>query len=359
MPWRFVATSLAGANVGEILNAKNRGVGLGLRRVETCGMLLRLDNPLADSLLNGDLLVKAYDGTTLRFVGQTIGAEEVNDGTNASVQITCASPLWRLNKRFVGKGTVGYSQGTAGAQVDRGTIMSSMLNAVNTEAHTGIELGTVAASSNTYVAYTPFKRVLEAFTELAQGVAAPDFRFRPQEPQAVSGGTRLGYLDIAGTIGQNRPATIFEYGVNRRNVASYKRQVSLEGMMNAGYALDPAGGAPTSAVDNTSIAAYTRLEDLVPTDLSVAALRQTLVDEHLRVRKNPRQLIEFTPVRDDPAAPGRVPRFGTDYEIGDVVRFRAVHGTTVRVNAMLRIFAIEYKIDEEGAAVPTFTLTAD
>ena len=357
--WRLVATTLNGTPIGELLNASQRRVSLGLNRTPTCDFRLRLDDPLADALLECSALIKVYDNRTLRFVGQVITA--VEEG-GQSIAITCAGPAWRLSKRLIGKGTTGYTQGTADAPVAAGQIMASILAAVNTDGYTGIDLGMVGDSSSTYVAYEPYKRASEAFTEISSVIDGPDYELAPVEPTAVAGGTRIAYLNVAAAIGQARPDAIFEYAVGRKNVASYTRQVSMEGFMNAGYGLAAdAAGTTVGALDAGSQAAWGLYEDVVPSDLPVQLLRQRLVDEHVRVRKAPRQLITFAPTRDDPSMPGRVPLFGEDYGVGDSVTFRAVDpkSGSVRVNAAFRVYAIEFAIDEQGATVPTLTLSLD
>ncbi len=357
--WRIVATTLNGTPIGEVINARRRRVSLGLNRVPTCQFDVRLDDALADSLLGCQALVKVYDNAVLRLVSQVVSAEEIG---GAGISVTCAGPGWRLSKRLIGKTTTGYKQGTAAAPVDAGQILTSILAAVNADGYTGITAGTVAASTNTYVAYAPYKRASEAFSEISSTIDGPDYEFAPHEPSAVAGGTRIATLNAAGAIGSAKPDAIFEYATGRRNVTSYTRQVSIEGLLNAGYGLasDPAG-TPVTAADAGSQATWGLYEDTVPSDLAVQLLRQKLVNEHVRVRKAPRQLITFQPTRDDPSQPGRVPRFGSDFAIGDSVTFRAVQPETgaVRVNAALRVYAIEFSIDEEGAAVPTLTLTAE
>lgn len=364
--WQLVLTELNGAAIGELLNASSRRVSFGVNRVPSAGFTIRLDNPLADEVLEADKLVKAYRDGVLRFVGPIVAAEEVSGAGSGTVSVTAAGAAWRLAHRLIGKTSTGYAQGTSLSLVDRGTIIHAMLAAANADGYTGIDAGTHAASSSTYVAFAPYKGLLEAVNELANALDGPDWVVAPVEPTAVAGGTRIGLLDVAPVIGQVRPAAVFEYGVGRRNVAEYRRTLSLETMLNAAYGppgTAEAGGVTVTATDNPSIAAYGRLEGIVTADLP-QPLRQALVDEHVRVRKAPRQIVTFSPTREDRATPGRVPQYGTDFVIGDTIPFRAVMRTatataSVRVNASLRVYAVDFAIDDLGEEAPTFTLTAD
>lgn len=367
--WQLVLAELNGAAIGELLNASGRRITLGVNRVPSATFTIRLDHPLADKVLEANKLVKAYRDGVLRFVGQIVAAEEVSDpqgGGVASVAVTAAGAAWRLASRLAGKTAAGYVQGTAGAPVDRGAIMAALLAAANAEAYTGVDAGTITASTSTHVAYAPYKPVLEAWQELANALGGPDWTIDPVEPTAVAGGTRVGLLNVVPVLGSSRPASAFEYGVGRRNVASYRRTLNLDGLANVVYA-PPGSTEPTAPVasssDSPSIAAYGRFEAVVSSDLP-QAFRQTLADEHARVRKAPRQIVTFTPTRDDPSTPGRVPQYGADFVIGDVVPFRAVMRTatssrSVRVNASLRVYAVDFAIDDLGEELPTLTLTAD
>ena len=62
------------------------------------------------------------------------------------------------------------------------------------------------------------------------------------------------------------------------------------------------------------------------------------MDEHVALRRYPRRVITFQPQDYDPSSPGNVPRFGVDYDLGDVVRARRTVGAVVRrLHAHLRL----------------------
>lgn len=363
---QFVATDLAGVSVGEILNAKDKRASVGLNRMSVGSFKVRLDNPLADQLLACEALIKVYLDGTLLVTANVTQAEEVGSGSEGqekSVAVNFAGPLWRLNRRIIGIASAVYLSGTPLAPLDKSVLMGNIIDYLNGVAYTGLDKGTITNVGSTSFLEYSYKKALEALTELAQGVSAPDFRVRASEPAAVAGGVRMGYFDVAPAFGAAKNDAVFEYGIGRHNVADYKRQVSLDGMANAIYLPVTDVNEPTQTeivvTDATSIAKWGRVNDVLQSDLRTQALRQQFADEHLRVRKNPRQIITFQPTRDDPVRPGRVPQYGTDFTIGDTLPFRAVQNGVVRVNAQFRLYNIDLSANDQGEVMPSFTLITD
>lgn len=376
--FRYVLTNPAGVALGELQNVKAGRVGHAFNgRPFTAQATVRLDNPLADVILSGDALLKVYEGTMLRFVGSLDTFEEVGGGDVGvgSIATVWADAWWVLARRAIGKSATGYTDGTAAAQKDKSTLVANVLNAANNDGHTGLELGTVTLCGvNGYAAFAPYKDAASAIGELGVGQSnGPEVITRPSEPASVTGGTRTAYLDVLPAVGQARPVAVFEYGTGRKNVATYRRAGSNSGRAQRVYALPSSsevGAVATVATDLAAVAAGApTLDAVIAPAVTVPAMRQTIADEHLRLRKVTRFLITFEPVPDDPDRPGRVPRFGTaaevqagtaDYSLGDLVTFRAVEPATgaVRVNAQLRVYAGEWATDRDPAAL-ALTLIAD
>jgi hypothetical protein len=80
-------------------------------------------------------------------------------------------------------------------------------------------------------------------------------------------------------------------------------------------------------------------------DLAVQELRWQLIQEHVRVRKNPRQVIQFTPIA-----------FGSDFDIGDIVTFRAAVQGEAWIDATFRVYRADVTIDPEGAERVTLSV---
>lgn len=367
MAWVYVLTDLAGVERSELPGASDKKVAPApLASMATAGLRLPLDHDDADFLLEGDALLKVYETDVpglaeprLHFHGRLITAEEVAEAGKASVACSFAGPFWVLLKRLAGKTPSGYSRGTAVAPVDRGVIIEELIDTTNAESVSGIRPGVVTPSSNTYVEGWRYKPVGEAVAELAATLDGPDWRERPIEYD----GGYYAELDVAATMGATLPDEAFEYGDGLHNVGGYRRNVSLEGTVNRVYHLPPgfpdnAVGSVLTAQDAASQAARGLLEAVVSADLSVDDLRNKLLALHIAVRKGPRQVITFTPTR---ALTGRTPRLGVDYDVGDVVPFRAsVMGRDGarrrRIDVLARIHGAEVAVDDFGAATPTLTV---
>lgn len=363
--WRFIACELDGTRIGELVNAYDRKVRHAFNgRLKTASFRLRLDNPLTDFVLAGEVLLKAYLYDELKFTGTLQTFEETAKGDGGSVAFTFADAWARLALRLLGKTATGYADGTALSTVDKTTLVENLLAAANTAGYTGIELGTTAATGATsYVALQPYAKASDAISGIVNTLDGPDVEVLPIEPATVSGGLQIAELTIKPSIGEFQPAAVFEYGTGRRNVASYSRKGDLTLLLNRAYNLPGSAddtGTTVTADDSSSIATFGLAEGLVSADVGVTAFRQELVDEHVRIRRNPRVLITFEPTRNDPERPGRVPQYGVDFGLGDTLPFRAVsEAGAVRVNAALRVYAVDWNITDEGDSLPSFTLTAD
>lgn len=322
---------------------------------------VRLDHPLAGQLLQGDALIKVYQAPeaggspVIRMVAEVISVEEVASASDpGSLAVTFAEAgFWRLTHRLVGKSATGVSYGTALAPVDRGTIASSVITAANSDGNTGVRVGTIGSSASGFVGPWYYKPVSEAIVELSSTLDGFDFRFDPVEPYTDGSGLVVSQFTAAAALGQTRPNTVFEFGTGKRNISNLKRQVSRDGLLTKGYHLPPnfpgTSEPVVSAEDLPAKAARGLHEGLVTSDLAVADLRSSLVQEHVQVRKAARQLITF-----EPTSYGN--EFNLDYAVGDVVVARAQVGGSVRFNAAFRIYGVGVSIDDNGRATYSLTL---
>lgn len=361
--WTLLCADLDGTNRGEIRNASDRSFSWPLDRLATGKFRVRLDHPLADVLLEADCLIKAYQQTdddtnpVLRMVAEVVTAEESAEDMNQSIAVTFAEAgFWRLTKRLVGKTAGGLSVGTALLPVDRGLIAQFCLISVNSEADTGVRVGTITASANGFVGPWYFKPVSEAILELSSTLDGFDFRFDPVEPVRDATGLVVARFTASGALGQVRPEAIFEYGTGKKNIKSYKRQVTKDGLLTKGYHL-PAGYPESTepvvtSQDLPATAARGLMEGLVTSDLTTAQLRSLLVQEHVQIRKQPRQIISF-----DPAIGGMV--LNRDLVPGDVVTARAKIGGSVRFNGLFRVYEAEVSLDDNGAASYSLSLVTN
>lgn len=199
-----------------------------------------------------------------------------------------------------------------------------------------------------FTAWTPLQ------TMAYQGL---DFEFEPVEPVVDNfyrtGDVKICEFNASTAIGTEKPEVIFEYGGGNRSAKSYRRAISREGLVNSAFTLPsgfPEDTDVKSAVDLASKTARGLFEEVIPSDIGDASLRQSLVSAHARVRGVPRHIITFEPSATAPV-------FGTDYIVGDSVTARAIVNGSVRINGLVRVYRVDIAIDDEGKAEVSPVLT--
>jgi hypothetical protein len=174
---------------------------------------------------------------------------------------------------------------------------------------------------------------------------------------------------------------VFAFGTPPNNVSEWNDVGDSSSLANRAISLptgfpDNATSSFISWLDDPSIATRGLHETVVTADLVTDDLRTKLVQENVRVRKTPRRVISFTPVAEDSTASidqRRGQRLFVDFNVGDVIPFRAVERFDVTdtsgmvigqnevptVDLLMRVFAAELVIDDQGVAQPTLTLIND
>jgi hypothetical protein len=350
--WKMILTDLYGTVLGPVLNAHDRVFTFPHLGIPTAQFRLKIDHPRVQDLLTEDTLLKVYRGSTLTFNGPVTVVNEIGSADANSVAVVASSPLWRLQKRMLGKHKAGFAYGTGTELLDRSDIIRRILNEVNAvpAEYTGISVGTITASSPSAIGPEHFKPALEAIIEISATVNGAEFRVRPTEPTTVPGGggwPQLGLLDAVPLLGAERPDVLFQYGTTRANVESYERSRSLDGVANRVYHMPP--GWPDGTLqdfimrqDATSQTDRGLYEDKVEADISSSTLREQLLDLHLQVRKAHREVVTFKPVTNARPAPIQ------DYDVGDQIRARAVVSGQTRFDAMFRVWGITVTLDPNG-----------
>lgn len=358
--WRFILTELDGNEVGEIWQADDRRVTIpyiGGPGAGTMAGTVDGDNPMVGPMVGTsavdrlEKLLKVYRDGTLLTVLDLVTGEESADGGRERFSFGATGPLaTRLNTRLLGKSQEGYGDGTPLAQKDLGQIIANGISVVNAEMDTGIRVGSISPSSNGYLDKTHFKKLGEMAVELSQLLNGPDIRIDATEPVADIHGTKIGEFHAAGFFGSLEPTAIFEYGIGKRNVASWRRPIDATGMANVAYHTAP--GFPDSVeggvlswmwTQNAQTAHRRRREDIITADLQPEVLRSQLLSEHVRIRGYPRETIFFTP------APNADVTYGTHYREGDLVIARAVNRAgRIVFDAIFRIYQVTFTIDSLG-----------
>jgi hypothetical protein len=365
----FLLSDLAGNTLSDLPGALGKQASLTINGTSTASVQVRLDHDDVESLLTGDTLLRIYLVDTvprLVFHGRQVTFEERVTDQAASLACTFADPSWFLARRLVGKSAAGYSRGTALAPVNRSTIVQELLVALNSESTTRLAVGSMPASGLTYVAGWTYKPMSEALQELTQGADAPEWQVRPREYDAGY----VGALDVKPVLGTMRPDTIFEVGDGGLNAHDHARIGTLEGSANRVFSL-PASGSdtgtdPVIAQENSaSLAQRELLETTLATDLTVPALRSQLALDRATVTGGLRETLSFNVIRD--LGNGTVPRYGTDYDLGDLVPYRVSTRTldedsgemvlNRRLDAVVRVYGVDLATDDEGAMTIGLTTT--
>lgn len=375
--WRFVVTDMSGnANAfgtGMIQNASSKTFANSLNAGRTASCVMNIDNPAANFLLTQDALLKVYRKSRLGgayqllMVGDVVHVEETATNDSPTVQILAADPWFRFQHRLIGLAVdarhrgIGFTDGTVSSLKDLGQIVIDALNQANSGFNTGVTAGTISgASFNTYVGPVYAIFLADLITQSCNTLGGPDIEIVPNEPSGAMPATMIGTLNIhggaTGGLGQARPNTVFEYGTGSHNLSGYNRLLSKDGMANSVISLPQgwptliaAGDAIVAAIDVPSLNAVSLFEDVVTSDLTVGVLRQELCNEALAVRKRARQQIQISPTINCNVD------YNVDYGVGDIVVCRALVNNTYRFNGTVRIYGVQFQLDDNDAETLTLT----
>lgn len=355
----MVLTSFANANVGEILDARDRAFDFRLNQAGTIAFKQDLASPQATQLLSQEEgYIKLYRGATLAMVAEITSLETVADEDGHSVACVATESMWvRLAKRLIGKSSAGLKGPTSAT--DQGTFLNTTLADLNTANNTGIATtGTITASTTITGGVWRYKPFLELVQELAASVNGFDFWQVPVDPAGGVPG-RTGTFNIAPLKGTTKANVGFEYGDGLHNADSYQLLIDNSQLINQDYVLPPSfpdnpGLNVVNATDAASVTSRGLREEVVPSDLNSDTLRTWIAGEHILVRKKPRKQFVIQPSIDDDT--GRVPEFLVDYTTGDTIRGRVRDGELLLLDATVRVYGAKIEPDDEGLERVSLTL---
>jgi hypothetical protein len=381
--WRWVLTDNNLSPVGEMLNVYDRKLAIPLNRLSTASYRLRLDHPFAEALQYSGGYIKIYRDDELLFYGPNVSVQETVSKDSQTVAVNAVDGGWVMQKRLIGKSKTGY---TYTAADNRGTSAGKTIGLMNTDGESrlaawpnftfltpgkyvnfgaftsggglvGSRIYTTPAlaSGLTGVYTAQFKTAMEVVRDLSVGQDGFDWSIVPFDNHATGVASwlkdKIGEFRAWPLRGQDRENAVFEWGTGRNNIESYTRSVNRETHANKIYHIaapgpDAPGYPVVSAIDPTSISSWGLLEDLASADLLEPTLRQRLVDEHKRVRAQPRQTVEITP---HVYRQGIMPNFNKDFEVGDNVRTRIKYGNRVMLDALVRVWGVTFDVDTSGS----------
>lgn len=344
----IVITDRSHVPQGHVLGASEFQFFRGLGKLSTVSFKVGLDNVHEERLASLDGFIKVYRSGTLAYVGPIISSEETADREARSVAITSADVGWNLSKRVAGRSATGTLWTTA---TPRHTIAKALVDAANADAETGVDTSFYTYSSGSSITHkVQYANLLASIQDLGSALDGFDWLIRPRE-NWVNGAlstAKIGRLQIASVIGTTQPNAVFEYGMDTRsNVVTYTLSRTRDQQANVVYHVGSNPADVKTGTNAAALAAWGRMADVVSGEFTDAGFRQSLVDEHVNVRGNPRVLIRFTP-HIDPGELGRVPQPFVDYDVGDTVTFRAVHSGRVRFAGLVRVYGIRITIDPAG-----------
>lgn len=350
--WTMILTDLSGNEINEVRLATERKVIMSLNKPSTAAFSVRPDNPLLAPLFAEDTLLKVYQGSTIRFHGNVVSSELATqeDGSQPSVKVNAADPAWRLSRRILGQSSGGTKYTGDKAKSARKMIVD--LNAVsNTSIKLLAEGEYSSGGSGEYIA-GPYKQALGCINDLAHGLDGFDWYMEPQEFSAGAIATFQAKVTYGGTS-----AAVFEHGYGSHSIRKLTYLRDLSGMANVVFHLpddgfSEVGAEVKTATDAPSIALRNRYEVIADGfSLTDPTIRQNWVNEVVRVRKNPRFIVSATLDVDDRT--GRVPQFGTDFWLGDLVAARSVIANNTMFNGAVRVYQIQVDINDNGGATVT------
>lgn len=393
MPWSFELTNQDPADrIGEIMNMHDRVLTTGISRMTTLSFRLRVDHPYANTILSNvdkHLILVTDDRDVRRHNMIVVAADESADASGAYVQVTCADSFWRLARRHITG--IWFWEGNPRTGINRvQALHETLYRAGNTHAH-GVtfppdtdNLAGMAAIPSQYTTGVgivdldidpPGRNAADIITELATAFDGFEWLLLPTTPPyskyrmgggntATNADWTLANMIAYASLGSGvTPTATFEYGMGQHNVVSYQRVRSSDGIANR---IEwEQGDTVFTRSDTASITDRGAYIDTIPTtDINDQAALIALADEHIRIRKQPRETITFKPGKQFDFS--RVPFFAHyndalagDYRLGDLVRFRAAHQGVNRIDTNLRVFGVELAWTPSGEIDPTITLVQE
>lgn len=360
--WNFVLATRTGTKLGEILDAQERICSPTLQATATASFKILATNPILDDLVNLECNLLCYRNNQLIFHGPIISVNlEAPEGTATPlVGAVAADPSWFFAKRVMDR-----TSGGTTATNNRLSLAESIIGTANTDGEMGVQTMGYTVSGSSTVMYGPYRKLNEIIDDLANTIGGFDWRIAPIEYSSAKIGQFLaGDMPAPGSdtvMGYTRSGVVFEYeGRDNMRVPNWMK--TKDTMANTVYSIPDDGPASPlgvrSKTDSTSITSYGLYADVADTsNIAEAALRDSVLDAHIAFRKNPRQLFTFTPDIDD--GTGRVPDWITDYNIGDFVRCRFKYNTALLIDGYVRIYKMDFNIDQSGQESLTPTLSLE
>lgn len=360
--WLWQVTDLAFNPYADVTNSKEMRVAFLLNKVNTASFKLRLTHPASASIMENLGYLKVYRDSRLIFFGPIITAQEAGEGDveNASVHVNASGPEWIFAQRLAAR-TEATAKRVEGVEWSkRFTEYVEERNAEN-ETHIDVASGPIGGGATLAYEtpmYRPASEILNDFVNTTNGF---DWRMTPIDNYSggVVVGQKIGRFETANVLNIAQPNSIFEWGMGLHNVAAYSRTVDRSTLLNKAYHILSEGPEVTNGLvtsDPTlgaeSIAKWGLQEAVISASLVDVPLREELINEHVTVRRNPRQTIVFQPTSSP-----QTPTYGRDFSLGDSVTARIGYQGVARYQALLRVWGVSFELDENLRETQLLTLS--
>lgn len=361
--YSFVVCKSTGENVGEAVNAKERGLSLLLNGVHSAKLTLSPYDSLAPYLLPGVARLKVFrnpsadelainPGQTRSIVFHGTLPEDLlqEDAAGDAVTATFADPRFVLGQRY-SLGTETY------AATDQGSIGWGLINSQNgrTNGDTWLRQGGITTGVNRDRVYDQ-RKVSDLLTELTQVIDGPDFDVDPIDGYALGLGQTQGNFRAYARQGSDKPNAVFGYGpgtlTNVKNMTrAYLPAVNRATVTGTTQDGGTGQGIPISSTYDASNASFGIREDISSfPDNSIQATIDAKARGIVLDQSAPREVIQIV----EPTAECKARPF-EHYYLGDTIRASCKKGSIVFTNRTLRIHGIDIAINDKGYAAVRLT----
>lgn len=379
--WKIILTDLDWVPLGEITALFEFTLTKPLNAADTCSFRVRYDNPLYEQLDSLECYVKVYRDNVLEFFGPVLTCETTGASEAASAAVTASGPSWVFDRLPV------WSLSSMGSTVDRGAYFAavaqaSITNAWNSAYPAGgtwcvlpvwvppVTLG--LSYLVPYLAPGETKTLQSFLNEIAAGLDGFDWIIVPTEPTdnwsssiSTSPATTfpsIGTFTSQAEIGTTRPDVIFEYGMGQRSLAEFQSVTTREEQatrVHTNYTQEDGTTTrevypdlallPVGPAYQPSARKWGLLYGEVSLDIPEASTRQEVLEGVHALRKEPRRRLTITPRSYYPDE-SNPPAYRDDWNLGDTVGVRIAGATgEMRINASVRIFAVQFTLSDNGA----------
>jgi hypothetical protein len=332
-----------------------------LNGIDSCEFNLFLNDPISELLSELQTYVKVWrwmEGLTPDpgypdFAGMVGPISET--GSSNTVGVTCWSPFFQLQSRFIfALQRFGYPKKTKDP-VDQGEILMGLIDYTNNRGPTGIVRGAIDATVGRRRKYDKGQSIWTAITDMTTILGGVDL-----EPLYVhaDGDPTLMQFGCGYARGVYNPDARLDYWVGAQNCNEMTRSSNVDQGEVATYVEeDGQGQGPVPFgfdLNDDEIGNGIGLWEEIISQPNVEdqVLLKAYATEELRLKSRPQKSITATVASTLP------PWYNRDFGLGDVLPVAASRGR-MRFQDYLRVYAVALQRDDNGMETTQLTLARD